>query len=160
MKKTILFGALAIIAGSLVFTTATAQIQWTPEQKAVWATENEIFTAFANNDMQSAYTHYDENYHDWRTGIPIPVNKEVVEKYSNYDASLGGKTLVWSATPLVIWVKGDLAYADYYYHYISQDKDGKKTATTELWMDVLMKENGQWMIVGDHGGVVPEPASK
>lgn len=158
MKKTILFSALAIAAGSFTINSASAQIQWTPEQKAVWATENEIFNDFANNNMQDAYSHYDENYYDWQVNIPIPTNKETVVKYSNYGASLGDKTLVWSATPLVIWVKGDVAYADYYYHYITQDKDGKKKATTERWMDVLMKENGQWMIVGDHGGAVPGPS--
>lgn len=65
MKKTILFSALAIAAGSFTINSASAQIQWTPEQKAVWATENEIFNDFANNNMQDAYSHYDENYYDW-----------------------------------------------------------------------------------------------
>lgn len=158
MKKTILFGALVLVTGSLAATTASAQIQWTPEQKAVWATENEIFNDFANNDMQSAYAHYDENYYDWETNTPIPLDKGNIVKRSNYGASLGGKTVVWGAQPLIIWVKGDLAYADYYYTYVNQDKDGKKTTHNERWMDVLMKENGQWMIVGDRGGAVPEPA--
>lgn len=160
MKKTILLGALAIVAGSLAITTASAQIQWTPEQKAVWATENQIFTAFANNDMQSGYSHYDENYYDWEINTPIPFAKENVVKGSNYGVSIGGKTIFWVAQPLVIWVKGDLAYADYYYGYVSEDKDGKKTEHRERWMDVLMKENGQWMIVGDRGGALPTPTSK
>lgn len=158
MKKTILFSALAIAAGSFTINSASAQIQWTPEQKAVWATENEIFNDFANNNMQDAYSHYDENYYDWNSNVPIPVNKETTVKYSDYGASQGGKTLVWSATPLVIWVKGDLAYVDYYYNYILQDKDGKKSEHTERWTDILMNENGKWMEVGDHGGAVPAPS--
>lgn len=157
MKKTILFGALAIVAGSLAATSASAQIQWTPEQKAVWATENEIFNDFANNNIQDGYSHYDDNYYDWQTNMEIPIDKENSVKGGLYGATLGGKMLVWYAQPLIIWVKGNLAYVDYYYTYTFQDKNGKDTVHNERWMDVFMKENGKWMEVGDRGGAVPQP---
>jgi ketosteroid isomerase-like protein len=158
MKTTILLGAIVIATGSLVTSFASAQIQWTPEQKAIWATENEIFNDFANNNMQGAYSHYDESYFDWNINDPVPFDKGNIVKFSDYSAAQGDKMDIWAAQPLVVWVKGDLAYADYYYYFVSEDKNGKKTDHRERWMDVLMKENGKWMIVGDHGGAVPGPS--
>ena len=76
----------------------------------------------------------------------------------NYMVSQGGKLLYWNAIPMVIWVKGDFAYTDYYYQAIWQDKDGKKTNERGKWLDILMKKNGIWVLVGDHGGEDPAPA--
>ena len=59
---------------------------------------------------------------------------------------------------MVIWVKGDFAYTDYYYQAIWQDKDGKKTNERGKWLDILMKKNGTWVLIGDHGGQDPAPA--
>jgi hypothetical protein len=35
-----------------------------------------------------------------------------------------------------------------------EGSDGKATTEKGRWTDILMKKNGKWMLVGDHGGEV------
>ena len=158
MKKSMLFGVLCIIAGSLAVNTASAQLAWTPEQKAVWKTETTIVDLWMKGDNTASLAYYDDSYQGWPNAVPIPVPKENMEIRMNYMVSQGGKLLYWNAIPMVIWVKGDFAYTDYYYQAIWQDKDGKKTNERGKWLDILMKKNGTWVLVGDHGGEDPAPA--
>ncbi len=55
-------------------------------------------------------------------------------------------------TPVTIWVKGDFAYVNYFYAQLEKDKDGKEKPSSGKWTDILMKKNGKWVLVGDHGG--------
>ena len=57
-------------------------------------------------------------------------------------------------TPARIWVNGDFAYVHYYYTQVMESSDGKPTTEKGRWTDILMKKNGKWMLVGDHGGEV------
>ncbi len=158
MGKKIFFGALAIVAGCLAVNTASAQIQWTPEQKAVWKTEAAIFNDFVSGQDPSEY--YDDSYQGWQLKSPIPIPKANMDKAVSYYRSEGGKYLFFDAVPVVIWVKGDFAYTDYYYRAVYQDKDGKKTNDHGRWLDVLMKKGDTWVLVGDHGGSDVTPTAK
>ncbi len=51
-------------------------------------------------------------------------------------------------------MNGDFAYVHYYYTQVSEDKEGKSNTEKGRWTDILMKKNGTWMLVGDHGGEV------
>jgi len=42
----------------------------------------------------------------------------------------------------------------YYYTQVSESNDGKSNTEKGRWTDILMKKNGAWMIVGDHGGEI------
>ena len=148
MKKiTLLF-----VVGLLAATSAFAQLEWTKDQKDVWQTETAITDAWMKNDIQTANQYYDDSYQGWPNRSPVPIPKANMEKSMNYSQSEGGKLLFWDAIPLVIWVKGDFAYADYYYRAVWADKDGKKSNEHGRWLDVLMKKGGKWVLVGDHGG--------
>ena len=153
-------GIVALLAAYLTINAVHAQIQWTPEQKAVWKTETAITDAWIKGDQQTANSYYDDSYQGWPMRSPIPIPKTNMDAASAYYNSEGGKYLFWNAVPLVIWVKGDFAYTDYYYRSVFQDKDGKKTEEHGKWMDVLMKKDGKWLLVGDRGGADPAPAGK
>jgi len=156
MKKTMLSGIFCLIAGCFAVNTATAQLAWTPEQKAVWKTETTIFNDFVSGQNPSEY--YDDSYMGWQMRSPVPVPKANMENASAYMLAQGGKYLFFDAIPVVIWVKGDFAYTDYYYRAVYQDKDGKKVNDHGRWLDVLMKKGDKWVLVGDHGGSDPAPA--
>ena len=158
MKKSMLFGTICIIAGCFAVNTASAQLAWTPEQKAVWKTETTITDLWIKGDNTASLAYYDDSYQGWPNAAPIPVPKENMAARINYMAAQGGKLVYFNAIPIVIWVKGDFAYTDYYYAAIYQDKDGKKTNDHGRWLDVLMKKDGKWVLVGDHGGADPAPA--
>lgn len=160
MKAMICNGMIALLAVCFTISTADAQIQWTAEQKAVWKTETAITDAWIKGDQQTAGSYYDESYQGWPENVPIPVPKSNMDAAENYLSTLGGKYVFWNAVPMVIWVKGDFAYTDYYYRAAFKDKDGKVTNEHGRWLDVLMKKDGKWLLVGDHGGQDHESAAK
>ncbi len=60
---------------------------------------------------------------------------------------------MFTITPLTIWVKGDFAYVHYYYSESDKNNDtGKREHNSGNWTDILMKSNGKWVLIGDHGG--------
>ena len=158
MKKLFLFSTVGLFSALLETTSAYAQIEWTSEQKAVWATETAITDAWLKGDWQAGMVYYDESYQGWPNNSPIPIPKDNMEKSMSFSNTQGGKLLFWDAIPLVIWVNGNFAYTDYYYRAVWQDKDGKKSNEHGRWLDVLMKKNGKWVLVGDHGGEEHEPS--
>ncbi|MDP4129542.1 MAG: DUF4440 domain-containing protein [Bacteroidota bacterium] len=160
MKAIMFKGMAAMLVASFITSTSNGQIQWTADQKAVWKTETAITDAWMKGDNATADTYYDESYQGWPEDVPIPVPKANMTAGANYQATLGGKLVFWNAVPVVIWVKGDFAYTDYYYRAVYQDKDGKKTNEHGRWLDVLMKKDGKWLLVGDRGGQDREPAAK
>lgn len=155
MKKVFQWSFFVFLLGAI--TPASAQIQWTPEQKAVWKTETAITDLWMKGDNLASLAYYDDSYQGWPINAPIPIPKENMATGMNYMMTLGNKLVFWNAVPIIIWVKGDFAYTDYYYRAVYQDKDGKKTNEHGRWMDVLMKKDGKWVLIGDHGGEDPNP---
>lgn len=111
-------------------------------------------------DFQAGFEYYDDSYQGWQNGNPVPISKSDMIKNINYGISLGVKAIFYNAIPTTIWVNGNYAYTDYYYDLVWLNKDGKKTSEHGRWLDVLMKKNGKWLLVGDHGGEDPSPAAK
>jgi len=155
MSKVINTGLLILMTGCFAVNTAAAQSQWTPEQKAVWDTETKLSDLMVKGDFQSFKDYVDDSYQSWPMKSEVPIPKAVKEKEIAYNISLGIKVDFYAAIPLVIWVNGDYAYADYYYDIVFESKEGKKTREHGRWMDVLLKKDGKWVIVGDCGGADP-----
>lgn len=155
MKKAIQWSFFIFLLAAI--TPAFSQLAWTPEQKAVWKTETTITSLWMKGDFQSGLAYVDDSYQGWPNTTPVPIPKANMETRLNYIASQGGKILYYNAIPIVIWVKGDFAYTDYYYSAVYQDKDGKKTNEHGKWLDILMKKDGKWVLIGDHGGADPSP---
>lgn len=155
MKKLIQWSLFIVLFGTI--TPAFSQLEWSPAQKEVWKTETTITDLFMKGDFQAAYAYYDESYMGWNNSMPAPMPKSSMMKEIAYEVSLGGKFDYYNAVPVVIWVNGNYAYADYYYSAVFSDKDGKKMNEHGRWLDVLMKKDGKWLLVGDHGGSDPSP---
>jgi ketosteroid isomerase-like protein len=62
------------------------------------------------------------------------------------------KILYQTLTPAKIWVNGNYAYVHYYYTQYAEDNEGKKKWEKGRWTDILIKKDGKWIMVGDHGG--------
>ena len=155
MKKTILFGATALVAGCLTLTAASAQIQWTPEQKEVWKTETTINELFLKGDLQSAYQYLDDNFQGWPSVLPAPVSKKLSAEHAKYYSESGGKVAFSQLVPLRIWVNGNYAYTDYYDYEVYEDKSDKKKSYTVSEQDVLLKKEGKWTIVASMASAKP-----
>jgi ketosteroid isomerase-like protein len=150
MKTSIIFSFLLI----LFFAGANQMLaqQWTPEQKEVWAGVQKYWE-INNSDPQAYFKYFDDSYIGWSYDYETPGTKENAVKSSKYFSSKS-KQQFNTITPARIWVNGDFAFVHYYYTQVSESNDGKPTTEKGRWTDILMKKNGTWMIVGDHGGAI------
>lgn len=150
MKRVYLFfGVLAIVLG--VINPVVAQ-EWTSEQKDVWSGVEKYWAAAASGDAQAFLAYFDESYKGWDNQSLVPEGKANTGKWVEF-GSKTHKVLVYTITPLAIWVKGDFAYAHYCYAQVDKNTEsGKVSNNTGIWTDILMKKDGKWMLIGDHGG--------
>jgi ketosteroid isomerase-like protein len=150
MKKlTQIFFAMFVL---LLLTGSSFAQQWSDAQKDVWAGVEKYWQVSSSGDAAGFMNYFDDSYMGWSNQSRVPMNKANTGKWVTQDAK-NNTTLVYSITPLSVWVKGDFAYVHYTYAMIEQNKESnKKTSSAGIWTDILMKKDGKWMLIGDHGG--------
>ena len=146
-----LIGAIACLLVMLFAFNVQAQ-EWNNEQKDVWAGV-EKYWEINNNDPLADLKYFDDSYLGWSYDNEAPGTREGVVKSKKY-FSTKGKQQFNILTPARIWVKGDFAFVHYYYTQVSESNDGKTVTERGRWTDILMKKNGIWVLVGDHGGEI------
>ncbi len=124
--------------------------QWSAEQKEVWQGVQKYWE-IDNSDPVAFLKYFDESYLGWSNDSEAPGTKEDAVKSFKYWTSKGKQQFV-NLTPARIWVEGNFAFVHYYYTQVSENNDGTPQEKKGRWTDILMKKNGTWMIVGDHGG--------
>ena len=150
MKKLI---SLSTITLTLLLLSSTQAQQWSPEQQAVWAGVDEYWAASTSSDPMSFTNYFDESYQGWSYENEAPGSKGDAVKSLSYWTKKG-KTQYYVIKPSKIWVNGDFAYVHYYYTQVTESSDGKSNTERGRWTDILMKKNGKWLLVGDHGGEI------
>jgi ketosteroid isomerase-like protein len=126
--------------------------QWSDAQKEVWAGVQKYWDVAAKGDVQGFLSYFDDSYLGWSNQSRVPQSKANTSKWIENDMK-DNTTVVSTITPLTIWVKGDFAYVHYTYGEVTQDKkSGEKKTSGGTWTDILMKKDGKWVMIGDHGG--------
>ena len=146
-----LFGSLTVLFILSGFTGLRAQ-QWTPEQQDVWKGVQTYWEAGMSGDAKDFLAYFDDSYNGWSYNNQAPGNKSDATKSLSYWLPKG-KVAFYTLTPAKIWVNGDYAYVHYYYTQVTE-MDGKPTPEKGRWTDILMKKDGKWVMVGDHGGEI------
>lgn len=149
MKKLFFLITLTIV---LLQSSNIYSQQWSSEQKDVWAGVQKYWE-INNSDPQAYFKYFDDSYLGWSYDYETPGTKENALKSSKYFSSKI-KQQFNTITPARIWVNGDYAFVHYYYTQVSEGTDGKPITEKGRWTDILIKKNGTWMIVGDHGGAI------
>lgn len=156
MKKltvTILFTMILFV---LAANTINAQ-NWTDEQKEVWAGVEKYWEAGASGNVDSFMEYFDDTYTGWSYSSKMPQSKASSKKWIEEDMK-NNASVLYSVTPVSIWVKGDFAFVHYYYSQIDKNKETSKNQRSDgNWTDILEKKNGKWLLVGDHGGRTSKP---
>jgi len=149
MKNSIKVGLFFFALFSMV-SSGFAQ-QWTSEQKKVWSGVQKYWGA---NNAQELMQYFDESYMGWDNSSRVPQNKANTAK--SFENSFKNSTpVLYTLSPLTIWVKGDFAYVHYYYTQINKNnKTGKDKTSSGIWTDILMNKGGKWVLIGDHGGAI------
>ena len=143
---------LSIFIFVLLLAVNTQAQQWSPEQKDVWAGV-EKYWEVNQGDPMAFLQYFDDSYYGWSYQNGAPGTKGDVTKSFGY-SSKKEKEQFHIITPARIWVKGDFAYVHYYYTQVTESADGKSHTERGRWTDILMKKDGKWMLVGDHGGEI------
>ena len=150
-----MFRVNKVIFTFLIFSTLCAinliAQQWTDAQKEVWATVEAYNDLGAKGDAQGFLSYFDDSYCGWSYVLDAPDGKDETITAINYWFA-NSKTLYYTLTPAKIWVNGDFAFVHYYYTQYTEDNEGKKEWEKGRWTDILMKKDGKWLMVGDHGG--------
>jgi ketosteroid isomerase-like protein len=133
---------------------ASAQ-EWSSAQKEVWKAESDLWSLMSKGDMNAFFDCFHADYVGWDYDAVLPSNKEESKKMLSYFTA-GSKMPFYEIKPLSIKIYGDMAFAHYYYTMAIEKADGKKKVETGRWTDILMKQNGKWLLIGDHGGSSPE----
>jgi ketosteroid isomerase-like protein len=146
----LLSSGLVIILFAFLENSAVAQ-QWNADQQEVWKTV-EAYWAVDMSDKPADFLNYiDDSYNGWYIEDPAPSTKADAQKQLNYWTNKM-KVAYYSIIPAKIWVNGNFAFVHYYYTEVAEDKDGKSMTERGRWTDILMKKDGKWLMVGDHGG--------
>ncbi len=155
LTKSIFLFCLILVA----FAANSYAQQWTSEQKDVWAGVEKYWQASASGNAAEFMKYFDDSYMGWDYQSKVPMNKDNTGKWVDYGLK-NYKTVVYSLSPLTIWVKGDFAYVHYYYAEVDKNNEtSKKETNSGNWTDILMKEGGVWKLIGDHGGRTSKPSN-
>ncbi|MCH9028307.1 MAG: nuclear transport factor 2 family protein [Bacteroidetes bacterium] len=126
--------------------------QWSAEQKEVWAGVEKYWDAYSNGDAQGFLNYMDDSYIGWSYQSKVPQNKTNTGQWIVNDFKKNS-TILYTLSPLSIWVKDDFAFVHYFYSQLEKNnKTGEEDPSSGKWTDILMKKNGKWVLIGDHGG--------
>lgn len=137
----------------LFMTAFTSAQNWTDAQKDVWNGVEAYWAVTTSDNPNDFLNYFDDSYYGWSYENGAPGDKADVQKSLKYWTTKG-KVTYYTITPARIWVNGNFAYVHYYYTQVSEGKDGKPITERGRWTDILMKKDGKWMLIGDHGGEI------
>ena len=141
-----------ILLGLALFVTAPLLAQeWSAEQKEAWAFELAYWKALSDGDVATTTSSMHDDYRGWSYAQSVPGTKESARNALSHFAS-GTKTFLHHPTPLAILVRGNLAVVHYVVSFHGTNEKGEHETSEDRWTDTLIKENGKWLLLADHGG--------
>ena len=147
-----LLSIIAVLFTVIILSGSSAAQQWSNEQKDVWAGVEKYWEVSAKGDAQGFMSYFDDSYMGWDYQSVVPQSKSNTGKWIA-NGLKNNTTIVYTLTPVAIWVKGDFAYADYFYTQLDKNNQtGKEDRSSGKWTDILMKKDGRWILIGDQGG--------
>ena len=143
---------------SLAFVTLLVSPQMyaqelSPAQREVWQFIEACNVQYANENTEGILNCFHDDFSGWLYGDTVPRTKSSIEKFLPLDIE-STEPLAFDLRPISIRVFGDFAVAHYFSASAYRDVDGEIVRERRIWTDVLLRENGSWSWVADHGGVV------
>jgi len=117
----------------------------------VWKTVKAYWNVETIDELM-AYNHAE--FMGWSTAEPMPSNKAATRLWLGNLLS-NRKSEITTITPTGLKIHGNVAIANYYYSQLYKDMDGKQQTEQGRFTDILLKEKGKWLLIGDHGGATP-----
>ena len=142
---------LISLSATLLLTGPLFAQEWSEEQKEAWAFELDYWKAFAARDVAATVAMMHDSYRGWSYSTSVPGTKEsnkmAISHYFPITKNFG-----YNATPIAILVHGNVAVVHYFIGFHDTNEKGEHESSEDRWTDTLIKENGKWMLLADHGG--------
>ncbi len=131
---------------------------WSVIQNEVWETVEAYSHVSHKRDLEKYLRFWHPNFLGWYNGDSKPTNHDQRSKglrnFFNATTSLEYKL---EPRAIQIVASGKAAIVHYELKNILQvNESGKKEPGLSYWTDYLVKENGKWLLISDHGGSVQE----
>ncbi|MEM6647479.1 MAG: VOC family protein [Bacteroidota bacterium] len=130
---------------------------WSAAQHEVWQTVASYSDASKERDLERYLSHWHPRFLGWHSGDDVPTNKaDRAEGLNWYFSQTTPED--YALEPLGLEVVGTTAVVHYRIQQTLRMPDGSTAPDVSHWTDVLVKEDGRWWLMSDHGGSVA-PAS-
>ncbi len=137
---------------------SASEKQWSPAQKEVWDAVQAYTKASHQRNLDEYLSFWHPDFVGWYSADDKPTTKpERAKGLRHYfDAT---KSIEYELEPKAIQlvVGGTSAIVHYEQRSVLEIiATGDKKPGKSYWTDYLVKENGKWLLISDHGGSVPE----
>ncbi len=149
---------ILLIAIPQVLSQNHPEEDWSVIQKEVWQTVEAYSEVSHQRDLEKYLCFWHPEFLGWHNGDDKPTNYQQRAKGLRYYFD-NTKSLEYKLEPMEIQViaEGKAAIVHYKLSNVLEIKaTGKQEPGLAYWTDYLVNENGKWLLIGDHGGSVPE----
>jgi len=140
---------LVIVFQLLLGMTLLFPQEWSSEQKEAWATVEKMFDFWAKRDLEGYMNCLHPNFVGWFHNDPLPLDKKSLRNWESLWLSTE-KIHRYEIKPVSIKITSDVAVVSYYDTTLREDEKEKNLGYSK-WTDVLLKENGKWLILSSVG---------
>jgi hypothetical protein len=145
--------AIAVVIVFFSFSFILAQ-EWTAEQKEVWKSVETYNQLADKGDVEGFIAYFHEDFSGWALGSVLPGNyAQRTEAMRHFMPK--SQVLFSQIKPVGIAVLGNFAIVHYYYGGLIKEGE-EEEFTRQRWTDILMKQGDKWVLIGDHGGEMPD----
>ena len=152
-KRKILHFAMGLVFTTVLTSSEMSGQELSPAQRELWQAVETCVDNFVNENLEGVLDCLHDDFSGWEYGDTVPRTKSTFAKFSPLDFE-STEILALELRPISIRVFGDFAVAHYSSVSAIRGADGKIVRERARWTDVLIRENGRWLWVADHGGVV------
>ena len=147
MKRSITFLLIVLIS---MGTTVLAS-EWTDAEKEVLSDMEKSYETWVKKDMEGFLNYIHDDYCGWHYESAVPQKKSNFVNTVNYYFPKF-EVIFYELTPLEVQIFDDVAFVHYYFYFLAKDEEGKEQSSQSRYTDILMKVDGKWMLISDHGG--------
>lgn len=142
---------LAVAALAFLLPVSASTQELSDAEREVW----EFIERCADTDNFGEFRGcFHDDFSGWTYNESVPRgihNVETIGRYLFDRADVRALEL----RPIEVRAYGNFAFAHYVVIAVEGRPDGSEVTHQERWTDILIRENGRWYWIGDHGGPVP-----
>lgn len=147
---------LSLLSLAVLTLASTAWGQaWSAEQQEIWRFEEQQWKMAAEKDTTwiDKMTHPSLSY--WDSDAPAPQSKASLSRWARYHTA-NSTVLEQELFPLSLTITGNVAVAHYRYTTARENFKKEREIVTGRYTDVLIKEDGRWLLLAWAGGDDPK----